>query len=98
VYREGDDNGTSVAPLPSGSEKGNDRGTLSVTIHLRFASVQKPVVQDNPDQTLLPLQAQQLGRSYNGRLLVNVEIVVRDTCGQPEGAAPTQHEAFVGDL
>jgi hypothetical protein len=80
------------------SEKNSERGSLSVTIHLRFASVQKPVLHDNPDQTLLPLQAQQLGRSYNGRLMVNVEIAVRDTCGLPEGAPPVQHEAFVGDL
>jgi hypothetical protein len=59
--------------------------------------VQKPVLPDNPHQTLLPLQAQQLGRSYNGRLMVNVEIVVRDTGGTTD-VAPTQYEAFVGDL
>ena len=35
---------------------------------MRFASVQKPHLTEN--QILLPLQAQQLSRSYNGRLLV----------------------------
>ena len=32
---------------------------------------------------MMPLQAQQLSRSYNGRLLVNLEITVRDSASEP---------------
>ena len=45
-----------------------------MTIQMKFASTQKPMLTESQPQILLPLQAQQLGRSYNGRILVNVEI------------------------
>ena len=56
-------------------EKQGEGSSLCLTIRTRFASVEKPMLHSN--QILLPLQAQQLNRSYNGRLLLNVEIIVK---------------------
>lgn len=60
------------------SERPQSGGSLSVSVQLRFASVEKPRIGDNGNRILMPSQAQQLTRSYNGRLLVNVEITVRE--------------------
>ena len=54
------------------SERGSNGSILSVTIQMKFASTQKPMLTESQPQILLPLQAQQLGRSYNGRILVRV--------------------------
>lgn len=51
--------------------------SFPVWIQTRFATVEKPMLNNN--QIMLPLQAHQLGRSYNGRLLVHVEISVKQT-------------------
>ena len=83
------------------SEKGSDGHTLSVVVQMQFASVQRPMLTESQPQILLPLQAQQLGRSYNGRVLMNVEIIVRETCRGPEDSAPQQvrvHHADIHDL
>lgn len=50
---------------------------LSITVHTHFGCLQKPML--NASQIILPLQAQQLGRSYTGRLLVDVVITVKQT-------------------
>ena len=47
------------------SERGSNGSILSVTIQMKFASTQKPMLTESQPQILLPLQAQQLGRSYN---------------------------------
>ena len=76
---------------------------------IRFSSIQKPMLTDNQEQVMLPLQAQQLGRSYNGKLLVNVEITVRDVANAEESprtagvretraVAPELHQAEVQNL
>ena len=49
-----------------------DNVWLSINIQTHFTCVEKPML--NPSQIILPLQAQQLGRSYTGRLLVHVEV------------------------
>ena len=54
-----------------------DNTWLSINIQTHFTCVEKPML--NPSQIILPLQAQQLGRSYTGRLLVHVEIGVKQT-------------------
>lgn len=58
-------------------EKLADASTLCLSIRTRFASLCRPML--NANQILLPMQAQQLGKSYTGRLLVNVEISVKQT-------------------
>ena len=78
------------------SERGANGTALSVNIQTHFASVQRPMLTENQPQILLPLQAQQLGRSYNGRLLVNLDITVREVTG---AAVPPQlHHTDVRDL
>lgn len=49
----------------------------------------------NNRQILLPMQAQQLGRSYNGRLLIHVEINVKQTV---KGELVHQYTADIQDL
>lgn len=72
-----------------------DGRALSVLVKLRFASIQKPMLTENQPQILLPMQAQQLGRSYNGRLLVNVEIGIK--LSTPEEGVH-RHDADIRDL
>lgn len=59
------------------SERHASGTALSITIQLRFGSIAKPQLTEN--QILQPIQAQQLSKSYNGRLLVNIEITIRKT-------------------
>lgn len=81
------------------SERNTAGQAMVITINLRLGSIQKPMLTDH--QLLLPLQAQQLGRSYNARLLLNVEISIRET-GTSESAGRTHqadiHELCVGDI
>lgn len=72
------------------SERPSSGGLLSVSVQLRFASVEKPRIGDNGNRILMPSQAQQLTRSYTGRLLVNVEITVREIAPPP---LPTPSDA-----
>jgi hypothetical protein len=65
--------------------------------------MEKPML--NASQLMLPLQAQQLARSYNGRMLVHVEITVKQTVdAQPDDgarlpAAPNQVvQQFAADI
>lgn len=78
------------------SERGPNGSHLSVTVQTRFASVQKPQLSENQEQILLPLQCQQFARSYNGRLLVNVDIAVRE--GGAGNAPPQHYHAEIRDL
>lgn len=57
--------------------------TLSIVMKIRFNRIDRPQLTDN--QILLPLQAQQLTKSYNGRILIDVEITIKSTgpAGQP---------------
>jgi DNA-directed RNA polymerase beta subunit len=84
------------------SERSGTGAALSVVIQMKFASAQRPMLTESQPQILLPLQAQQLCKSYNGRLLVNIEIHVRVTTPSAEGGdAPpvvTMHEADIRDL
>lgn len=63
-------------------EKQEANSSLCITIQTRFSAVEKPMLHTS--QLMLPLQAQQLGRSYNGRLLVHLEIVVKQTVAAGE--------------
>jgi hypothetical protein len=76
------------------SERGANGASLAVTIRMQFSGVQRPMLTEH--QILLPLQAQQLGRSYTGRLLVNVDITVREV-GE-SGGVPRVHHTDVRDL
>ena len=78
------------------SERGAGGASLAVTIHMQFASVQKPMLTEHQAQIMLPLQTQQLGRSYNGRLLVNIEIFVREVAA--DGGGTQTHHADIRDL
>ena len=83
------------------SERTPNGSAMSMVIQIRFASVQRPMLTESQPQILLPLQAQQLCKSYNGRLLVNVQITLRVTtpAAEPEGAPVVAvHEADVQDL
>lgn len=46
-------------------------------MHIRFARIERPRLTKH--QILLPLQAQQLSRSYNGELIVDVDITIRSS-------------------
>ena len=84
-----------------GPEKTPDGSSVCLSIRTRLSSIEKPML--NANQILLPHQAMQLGRSYNGRILVNIEISVRTT-HPGEGAPPPQqltadiHEMCIGEL
>lgn len=70
-----------------------ENSSLCISIQMRFGSVERPML--NNRQILLPMQAQQLGRSYNGRLLVHVEINVKQTVN---GEVVHQYSADIQDL
>lgn len=78
------------------SERNGTGASLSVTIQMHFASVQRPMVTEHQTQIMLPLQTQQLGRSYTSRLLVNVEIFAKEVV--PDGGGPQTHHADIRDL
>ena len=59
------------------SERGPNGSALSVNIQTHFASVQRPMLTENQPQILLPLQAQQLGRSCPGESLSPLNLPVR---------------------
>lgn len=48
----------------------------------------------NNNQIMIPLQAHQLGRSYNGRLLVHIEIAVKQTINGQVTHSPEYHIFF----
>ncbi len=52
-------------------------GNLSIVMNIRFARIERPRLTKH--QILLPLQAQQLSRSYNGDLIVDVDITIRSS-------------------
>ena len=86
--------GVLVATLPERNElrpivwveKQEANSSLCISIQTRFSAVEKPMLHTS--QLMLPLQAQQLGRSYNGRLLVHLEIVVKQTVAAGETPRP----------
>ena len=83
--------------LVGNSEKQSDGSALCLTIRTRFASVERPMLNHN--QILLPIQALQLGRSYNGRILVNVDISVRQSMhGETVQQYADIHEMCIGEL
>lgn len=57
-----------MRPIQWSVRNASDGSALAVTIHIRFCQIQRPHLTDN--QILLPLQAQQLGRSWGGPFLV----------------------------
>ena len=76
------------------SERNHSGQAMTITISMHLGSIQKPMLTDN--QILLPLQAQQMGRSYNARLLLNLDISIRETATGDEGA--NVHQADIRDL
>jgi DNA-directed RNA polymerase beta subunit len=76
------------------SERNLTGQAMSITVQVRLGSIKKPMLTDN--QILLPLQAQQMGRSYNARLLLNVDIAIRETAQIGEKA--NTHQADICDL
>lgn len=79
-----------LRPIVWSERNGSGGQAMTITIHLRLGNIQKPMLTDN--QILLPLQAQQLGRSYNARLLLNIEISIR------ESGSENTHQADIHDL
>jgi DNA-directed RNA polymerase beta subunit len=81
------------------SERNSSGQAMVITINLSLGNIQKPMFTDH--QLLLPLQAQQLGRSYNARLLLDVEISIRETgTGDIPGRIHQAdiHELCVGEI
>ncbi len=58
-------------------ERRPDGGSLSIVLNIRFSRMERPQLTDH--QIMLPLQAQQLSKSYNGRLLIDVEVAIKTT-------------------
>lgn len=76
------------------SERNLTGQAMTIKVQVRLGSIKKPMLTDH--QILLPLQAQQLGRSYNARLLLNVDISIRETA--PNGEKANVHQADICDL
>jgi DNA-directed RNA polymerase beta subunit len=76
------------------SERNHSGQAMTITIQMHLGSIQKPMLTDN--QILLPLQAQQMGRSYNARLLLNLDISIRENTTDDNAA--NVHQADIRDL
>ena len=76
------------------SERGGGTRSLSLGIHIRFCGLRKPQLTES--HTLQASQAQMLSRSYNARLLVNIEINVKRT--DTKTGEVTLHQADIPEL
>lgn len=75
------------------SERSNTGTSLVLTVTMRFGRLEKPRINEN--QILHPVYALQLCKSYNSRLMINVDILVKQ-CNN-DGSILTQ-QAEIRDL